>query len=232
MENEFEIKNILCLSCGAILPRTGQDIVTCSRCGASINTSDSDDIFHYAAETYHYGYQYRVYYERAYQLSTSPPQPSLAFAGEAFVWVMLAMLSGVIGGAAYDLVKTVIADLREQSRTRRSEDKSYDALLNVTDEELEEMFQYARDYYQGLESIRKEVRAAIIEEIVADEISHDPIIVHELMKLIGRETIKPKHRSKAQDLYRIAITRAMNRKPPPKERFFGLWSSHSSDRKK
>lgn len=229
MKNE---NNILCLSCGAILPRAEQGLVTCSRCSASINIRDLDDIFHYAAETYHYGYQYRVYYERAYQLSASPPKPSLAFAGEAFVWVMLAMLSGVIGGVAYDLVKTVVADLREQSRTRRSEDKSYDALLNVTDEELEKMFQYARDYYQGLASIQKEVRADIFEEIVADEVSHDPIISNELMKLIGRETLKPKHRRKAHELYRIAITRAMNRKPPPKERFLGLWSSHSANRKK
>lgn len=230
MEQELITKNALCLNCGEILPRSNEEI-TCPQCGTSVNASDFDDIFRYAAEAYYYGYQYRVYYERAYQSSSPPVKPCLAFAGEAFVWVMSAMLSGIIGGVTYDVVKKVVIDIREQSLKRRSEDSSYDALLNVTDDELEVIFQYARDYYQGLKATQKEVRAAIIEEIMADEISHDPIIGQELMKLIGRETIKPKHRRKAQELYRIAISRAMSRKPPSKERFLGFWSSHPPKRK-
>ena len=230
MEHEHKSKNVLCLNCGEILPRSNVEII-CPQCSTSFNANDFDDLSNYATEAYYYGYQYRVYYERAYQLSSSPAKPCLGFAGEAFTWVMLAMLSGIIGNATHDVVKKIIADLREQSRMRCTEDKSYDALLNVTDEEIEEIFQYARDYYNGMKSIQKEVRAAIIEEIMADEIAHDPVIGLELMKLIERENLKPKHRRKAQELYRIAISRAMNRKPPSKERFLGLWSSHPPKRK-
>ncbi|HCI14533.1 MAG TPA: hypothetical protein DFK12_11460 [Gallionellaceae bacterium] len=142
---------------------------------------------------------------------------------------MLAMLSGVIGNAGYDLIKKVVNDLRNQAKERRNEDRSYAELSEVTDEELDKMFNFARDYYQGLEAIKKEIRAAIIEEIVADEVSHDPVLRNELAKLIFRENIKPKHRRKAADLYRIAITRAVNRKAPSKERFLGFWS-HQNDR--
>jgi hypothetical protein len=201
--------------------------MSCYRCGISISSEESEEVFQYAAETYYYGYQYRVYYENAFRSSPDVPKPCLAFAGEAFIWITLAMLSGIIGNAAYDVVKVVLKDLRDQAKGRRAEDRSYSLLADVTDKELDELFQYARDYYHGLESLRKEVRAAIIEEIVVDEISHDPVINHELTKLIFRQNIKPKHRRKAQELYRIAIARAINRKAPPKEKFLDFWSSKS-----
>ena len=231
MGHDFVIRNCLCLRCGAIVSRSDQPLASCSRCGAQVNPEDVKDIVTYAAETYYYGYQYRNYYEGAFSSSASPvAKPSLAFAGEAFAWVMLVMLSGVIGGASYDLVKKVVNDLRNQAKERCAEDRSYAELSEVTDEELDEMFNFARDYYQGLEGIRKEVRAAIIEEIVADEVSHDPVLANELAKSIFRKKIKPKHRRKAQELYRIAITRAVNRKAPQKKKFLGFWSSHSNSR--
>ena len=225
--DDFEIQNILCLGCGAIQNRPQQQLALCYRCGISISSEESEEVFQYAAETYYYGYQYRVYYESAFRSSPNVPKPCLAFAGEAFIWVTLAMLSGIIGNVTYHVVKVVLKDLRDQAKGRRAEDKSYSRLADVTDKELDELFQYARDYYQGLESIQKEVRAAIIEEIVVDEISHDPVIGHELTKLIFRQNIKPKHRRKAQELYRIAIARAINRQPPPKGEFLDFWSSKS-----
>lgn len=232
MGHDFEIRNCLCLRCGAIVSQSDQPLASCFRCGAPVDPEDVKDIVAYAAETYYYGYQYRTYYENAFRSSTSSvAKPSLVFAGEAFAWVMLAILSGVIGNAGYDIIKKVVNDLRNQAKERRTEDRSYAELSEVTDEELDEMFNFARDYYQNLEAIKKEVRAAIVEEIVADEVAHDPVLSNELAKLIFRENIKPKHRRKAQELYRIAITRAVNRKAPRKEKFLGLWSSHSNDRK-
>ena len=131
-------------------------------------------MYEYAAESYYYGHQYRLYYQVAFRNGPTPPKLSLEFAGEALTWVMQAVLSGVVGNAAYDVLKIVIARIREQVSAGRIPGGDYDALLALSDEELGDLIVSARTYANDLDGITREVRAAIIEEIVADAMSHDP----------------------------------------------------------
>jgi len=216
-------EHLLCLSCGCLLKRAEAASV-CIECDAPLDHEALLRLYEYAAEVYYYGHQYRVYYERAYARDTNPPKPSLGFAGEAFAWVMLAVLSGVLGNAGYDAIKAVIAKLRADIASGRVRHRDYSALLELTDEQLGELVDAARTYCDGMEGLTKEVRAAIVEEIMADTVSHDPAVAEEMMKLMQRKEVKPKHRKRFAELLRGAIVRSKKRTTPAPGALNGFWS--------
>ncbi|MCB8747157.1 hypothetical protein LHU53_09585 [Rhodoferax sp. U2-2l] len=216
-------EQLLCLTCGTFLKRADAASV-CIECGAPLDHEALLRLYEYAAEVYYYGHQYRVYYEIAYARDKNPAKPSLGFPGEAFAWVMLAVLSGVLGNAGYDAIKTVIAKIRTDVSSGRVRHKDYSALLELSDEQLGELIDAARTYCDGMEGLTKEVRAAIVEEIVADTVSHDPAISLEMMKLMQRKEIKPKHRKRFAELLRGAIVRSKKRTTPSPGALNGLWS--------
>jgi hypothetical protein len=215
---------VLCLSCGALDEFAEGDSIVCACCGVSIDRGRILQLYEYAAEVYYYGHQYRVYYEGAYRSSKNPPKPSLGFAGEAFAWVTLAVLSGVLGNAAYDAIKVVVAKIREDVAAGRLPARDYSRLLELTDEQLGELIGAARTYCDGMEGLTREVRAAIAEEIVADTVSHDPMVAAEMMKLMQRKDVKQKHRKRFAELLRGAIARGRDRTQPPPKGFDNLWS--------
>jgi hypothetical protein len=216
--------HLLCLSCGTLLARSADDLAVCTACGAPLDRETLGRLYEYAAEVYYYGCQYRSYYESAYASGPNPIKPSLSFAGEALAWVTLAVLSGVLGNAAYDAVKAVVAKMRSDIADGKVPNRDYSRLLELTDDQLGALVDAARSYCGGMDGLTKEVRAAIVEEIMAHTISHDPALVEEMTQLMQRNETKLKHRKRFAELLRAAVVQSRDRSKPPQGMLDNLWS--------
>jgi len=200
-------------------------MIKCRGCGEIIDVQATLKLYEYAAEAYYYGYQYRTYYEQSFLETSDPPKPSLAFAGEAFAWVALAALSGAIGNASYDAVKHVIKGIVSdvEANNKRSL-TNFDFLLELSDEKLGTLIGSIKDYGEGMGGITKEVRLAIVEEIVADAVSHNPALSSEMWRLMGKKKVTAKERKRFAELLRNAMAASRQRSQPPKGVFNGLWA--------
>lgn len=219
-----EPTHALCLLCGEVIDFPMDQEARCSECGAEIDRKELLRLYEYAAEVYYYGVQYRRYYEDAYAESDKPPKPSLLFDGEAFAWIMLAALSGVVGNAAYDLVKSIISRVREDAAAGKFPARDLSPMLELSDDELGELMDSAREYRNGMDGLTREVRAAIAEEIVADSVSHNPAIANELMKLMGQKKVTQKQRKRFAELLRKTLVAHQQKSHLPVSSFSSLWS--------
>lgn len=218
----------LCLSCGEAIDFPQEQITSCSECGAELDRKAILRLYEYAAEAYYYGVQYRRYYEDAYAKTDKPLKPSLLFDGEAFAWVMLAALSGVVGNAAYDLVKSIANQVLEDVAAGRLPARDYSRMLELSDDELGELIGAAREYRNGMDGLTQQVRAAIAEEIVADSVAHNPAIANELIKLMQHTKVTQKHRRQFAKLLRKSLVAHQQRSHLPASSFSGLWSRRSN----
>lgn len=214
----------MCLSCATLLDPTEIADEHCSVCGEAIDVEELVKLYEYAAETHYYGHQYRVVYEEQFKKTDQGPRFSLQFAGEAFAWIMLAMLSGVVGNAASDLLKVVISRVRADVAEGRICDRDYTYLLTLSDEELGNILYSAKQYVTGMDGLTREVREAIAEEIAADAVSHEPKIAEEMLKLMSKKTVKPKDRQRFAQLMRHAIVRQQRRSKPNLKKLRDTWT--------
>lgn len=217
----------LCLSCGEVIDFPKELDKCCIECGAELDPKAILHFYEYAAEVYYYGVQYRRYYEDGYAKSDKLPKPSLAFDGEAFAWVMLAALSGVVGNATYDLIKSIINRIRENVIAGNLPARDYSSMLELSDNELGELIGFAREYRNGIDGLTKEVRSAIAEEIMADSIAHSPAIANELMKLMRSKKVTQKDRKRFAEVFRKALAAHQQRTHLSESSFSSLWSRRS-----
>lgn len=213
----------LCLNCANLLSR--EEIVdgSCPVCGVPVDIAELEKLYEFAAETYYYGHQYRLVYEEQFKQTEHRMRYSLEFAGEAFAWVMLAVASGVLGNAAYDLLKLVVSKIRADVEAGKLSDRDYGPLLTLSDEELGNILYSAEQYLSGMNGLTEEVRLAIAEEIAADAIAHDPKLGEEMLKLMSKKAVKPKDRQRFAQLMRHAIVRQQRRTTPNPRKLQDLW---------
>lgn len=221
---------LLCLACANLVDHA--DFVEdghCPACDAPIDVDELMQLYEYAAETHYYGHQYRVVYEAQFKENDTGTRYSLEFAGEAFAWIMLAMLSGALGNAAYDVLKVVISRIREDVVAGKISDRDYTYLLTLSDEDLGDILYSAKQYVSGMEGLTREVREAIAEEIAADAVSHEPNVAEEMLKLMSKKTVKPKDRRRFAQLMRHAIVRQQQRSRPNLQKLRDSWKSVSEN---
>lgn len=214
--------NLLCLCCGHLLSR--EEVAdTCPICVSKIDAGELLSLYEYAAHVYYYGHQYRL----AYETQQQPEQRvryHLGFAGEAFAWTMLAVLSGVVGNAAYDLVKVIIANIRNAAAAGKIQDKDYSALLALPDEELSDLFSSAKHYTNDMAGLTKEVRLAIIEEIAVDSMTNQPQLMKQMMKFMKGGKISAKEKRKFVELLRTTVAQQQRRIYPKKGSLNDRWT--------
>lgn len=216
-------RRLLCLSCATLLDPAEIVGGSCPVCGESIDVEELARLYEFAAEAHYYGHQYRVVYEEQFKQTQHRVRYSLAFAGEAFAWIMLAMLSGVVGNAAYDMLKVVISRIQADAADGKLSDRDYTPMLTLSDEELGDILHSAKQYLTGMEGLTQEVRRAIAEEIAADAVAHDPKFGEEMLKLVNKKTVMPKDRQRFAQLMRQAIARQRRRTTPDPRKLQGLW---------
>src|SRR5262249_24952188 len=94
-----------------------------------------------------------------------------------------------------------------------------------TDDQLADIIDSAKHYCNDLDRLTNAVRAAIVEEICADNIAHDlPHVAAEMQKLTGRKRLTNKDRKRFAELIRLSITESRKRAKPNKADYVGLWS--------
>lgn len=171
----------ICLSCAQIFKNSSRSRVLCPICHFVCTRQHYEELLLYARDAVYFGLIYRDTYEqdvrhegkwethRAIPINHSTLE-LLAFAG-------LAAVSGIIGNASYDLVKTVIQRVREHPLARRRSDLSnHDQFLNVIDEGnirhfLSRMKAHTNDYRGVNPKVRERLKQEQIVHVLAPVIS-------------------------------------------------------------
>ena len=210
----------VCTHCATYLQSGSEE---CDNCGQSLDVSVLEATYQYSRYVVYYGHQYRKYYE-GLRGQENKARPSLAFIGDAFAWLGMAVLSGIVGGVSYDVLKTVFIRMRDQARKNAKYDHGCQQLAEMTESEFEEFFSNIYDAHTGFANIPNEVRADILEEITADAVSEDPIIAHQIGKLVLREDPKPRHKKRALELYRMALDKKLAMRKPKANVLTKFWA--------
>lgn len=151
---------ILCLHCAHVF----EDAACCPQCHSVVDKSQYGSLLRKAGDYIRFGYDYRKRYEEQFK---EKGKIELKFAlkesAEIINWIGLAVLSGVIGGASWDLIKLVCRKITEQIRS-----EEVNEIIN-DDTKLEEMKSFLLEYHCNFKGVKAEVRDAILEEFMAHE---------------------------------------------------------------
>lgn len=158
---------VLCFACGNISPDLHHEAIVCPDCGEEVKRSTYRHVLGSAMSFITYGVIYRRKFERQLKeegsISThyaiSEPEAVLCFLGVAAV-------SGVVGGIAYDVVKTAARRIFENAKNfgRAAEPEIHEIDPHG---DIDEFIRYAEHYFRDQNRIDCQVLAAIREEKVA-----------------------------------------------------------------
>ena len=169
---EEELPEVLCLQCAATFPLSSGQLVICPDCSWSISISDFEQLRREAKRVAKFGHQYRQIYQE--QLEREGEVTTAYFLSDPPEWLILAAmaaLTGVIGNAAYDVVKQVIGRLLVRHREKRdclSPDFRSDA-------EIEVFIKNAREFVNGMTEVNVTVRQWIEHEELTDSLSKESV---------------------------------------------------------
>lgn len=159
----------LCTNCGFI-----NENLLCSNCDYEINQTEYEKLSEYVKRAVHYGYQYRVKYEKqVFESGSVRVKYSLFQPDRWYEWLAMAALSGLVGSYGTDLVKfigkQILLSLQpkiDSQKLNQEEQKIVTFLLD--NNQLNKFTIYINNYYNGMSNIDKNVEEAIIEEEFAD----------------------------------------------------------------
>jgi hypothetical protein len=167
----------LCLNCGHLNFNT--DTKVCAICHTENDLDRLKFLSDYANRAIHYGYQYRIEYEK--QVKTQGEvtvKYSLLNPSTYLEWIGVAALSGVLGNMVYDIVKHVANQVYQKLTTKQqhtelsTEEKAAMKIIgdNAT---LNKFIVYIQQYYKGMPNIDKKAEECIIEEEMIHSITDD-----------------------------------------------------------
>ncbi len=154
----------LCFNCASVYCLSNADEYTCPYCNHSIDAAFYKRIFDYAKIAVYYGYDYRKKYEEQVQADGKitikyvlpDPVTVACFLG-------VAALSGIIGGASYDMVKKVIGRIIGGSKKiGRDVGQAKIHISNETD--INVFVQYIQEFHDDKSSAVDEVKWEITKE--------------------------------------------------------------------
>lgn len=156
---------LLCLNCAKVFGAARSETYCCPDCGFEF---DLETLLHrtkLASDAVHFGYQYRLVYEE--ELGEEPRRHySLLLLHEVVEWMVLAAISGLIGGASTELAKRAIVRIREQVAAEPELRKLDEAKIILDEEEFSKLLLYVTDFLNGMDNVPREVKSAIMEEMV------------------------------------------------------------------
>jgi hypothetical protein len=169
-------KRVLCLGCASIIDAASEMDICCPSCGRLINLSDYNRLFQKISSSVVYGYKYRTKYERQYsQYGEIRTHYSISECSDILQWVALASLSGVIGAASWDVVKTVISKIKNQINSK--DIKEIEFLSEKAS--FDQFVLYLKEFYEDFPSAQGEIKKLILKEIVIDSFTEvaTPIVM-------------------------------------------------------
>jgi DNA-directed RNA polymerase subunit RPC12/RpoP len=203
----------LCTNCGHI-----NENILCSNCGHQIDETEYEKLRDYAKRAVHYGYQYRVEYERQVSESGDVTVKYSLFQPETwYEWLAVAALSGLVGTYATDLVKFVgkqilsLLQSKIENQTLNNEEQKMVNFLSDSNQ-LNKFTIYIKNYYNGMPKVDKRVENAIIEEELAHMASEE--MKDEFVEMLGR--FDPNDTSKIGETFlKIATAAGKKRREKP-----------------
>ena len=166
---------VVCLNCACVHPSAAEPDSRCPDCQSAFDPEFYEKFRNYAEHVVTFGVIYRQRYEKDLQTYGKLPKRYAIGVSEALVFFALAVLSGTVGGAAYDLVKSVLYRIAEQFE-KIAKDRLNSGLVDGDDiaqirailnntEQLESFMKMLRDFEGGMVEVDVSVRQAIEEEI-------------------------------------------------------------------
>ena len=204
---------IICLGCAEILPISAEGDA-CPCCGFNVGGVSYWKIFNYAAAAVDYGYSYREVYEEELKESGEISSYSLVSLGDAFTWMALAALSGIIGGVSWELAGAVVRRILKQLNRSADGRGDAEAVRVFTDQSQFEKFAlYIEAFAWALQDSDPQVRSAVLNEMVIDE----KVRLH----------LEEGFRGSAEEDRALAVERikGMFREPPGEEAFREIWKN-------
>ena len=206
----------LCTACGNIFKKN--DTMTCPACHYHLDADSYSRMERCAYNVMHFGHSYREIYEIQY--SKENPEEirySLFEPSSIALFVGIAALTGIIGNATYDVVKTVISKVIKHYKISATEE---DISKYENDKNIQLIIRNIIEFLKGLEGVKEEVRSAIIEEIICH------YMTDEMMKEFGTvESLMPNLENVKDSLavrHESAIESFKKDQPRPED-FHGLW---------
>ena len=165
----FPRQFVLCLHCAEVLP-PGQVPAVCPECRSPTDPINASHLLYFGRNAFKYGYQYRGCYEAEYRETRKvASRCQLLSFSEFMTFAAIAAASGIVGNAAYDLIKAVLRKLWRQARQSREPRELLYAELFESDAGLRRFIDCIRDYTQGFARLRnRQVKGAIEDEILVD----------------------------------------------------------------
>ena len=214
-ENQHEdtppTPDILCLGCASIIPYS-TELQQCSYCGTEIDVDKFLSLYKYSQNALRYGHQYHEFYKKQKESGGAGElKPCLADMAEVYKYVALAIASGIIGGASWDLTKAAISKIiaqlgeKENAVVKRSE-----PTLNL--EELDRISENINGYTEGLSYMEKDVAVLVMEEMNADSTKEYVDQLIEIHKLLEKPKKKEKNKKRAIKLQKRLIQQIVTEK--------------------
>jgi hypothetical protein len=155
---------IVCLGCANLTSDDNRG-GSCSKCGVQLSPDVYGKLLAYAERLVRYGYQYRGLYEDEVRDGEEQRRHYLLPLHEIFNFIGLAVLSGIVGNTAHELVKAAIGRIREQARTEKLVDP---AILARLDSEISQLELYLIELTVDPRRIDRRVLSAILDEAFVD----------------------------------------------------------------
>jgi hypothetical protein len=214
MTNQDSVSQVLCFKCASIYTPSSVDKYTCPFCHHSVDKAIYTKILNYAKTAVHYGYSYRKAYENqvltegsiATKYSLPEPVTVLCFAG-------VAALSGIIGNAAYDLVKRIISRLIASSTGVA--DGTGQTKIHISNEtDIQVFIQYIKEFHEDKSAATPEIRWEVEKERIIKNLEHTLFPLLSEGTNPGREAI--------HEAIKAAVEEDHNVRPTPPD-FDSFW---------
>lgn len=161
------VSQALCLGCAQIIPSCDAENFSCSFCGFEHSGPVQRKLLHYAASAAHYGYLYRGLYEKELEENGEIPAYDIAPVSDALTWMALAALSGIIGGASWELAGAAVRCIFKQIDREKPDSLQVKALQDP--EKLKKFLLYIQDFVEGLQAADPRIRSSVLTEMVINE---------------------------------------------------------------
>jgi hypothetical protein len=213
-----------CFSCGAIFIAKDEIALSCPDCGFSYDIHNYRKILNYALKVTRFGYCYRRRYEINYDETFKHKiRYYLGPIDQILIFIGVAAISGIIGGASYDLVKRIRNKIRRQlSGKRQVLDENCLRLLN-DEKEFRIFLKYIEQFCEGMDEIPAEVGELIVQEIYIDKMSKAMIEKMREYKKSGRKMDSNSFKEIVEEIARSA-KEITDEDIPVKDDFDGLWN--------
>lgn len=166
------MKNAICFQCACVFPQKSNMTIECPDCHYQADPQTYENLLAYATDAVNYGYHYRLLYENEYEYDTSLSTRASILVEEIWTFCALAALSGIIGNAAYDLLKTVILKIVGQFK-QKNDSHQVEQIIKILEDptQFELLMRYLKDFHNGMPGLNPTVKRAILEEMEVDALS-------------------------------------------------------------